>query len=75
MSQARCSCKGCTLARKQGAEDAAQRVRDLHKPIRTEGVLGSVVHCSHCSTLIQGNPKILMMFWPCKTLVVLDGEP
>lgn len=60
--------RGCQL------EAAIQRVRDLHTPIQTNGVLGSVTHCLHCTRLIGNNSKIYMAFWPCTTLRALNSE-
>lgn len=68
MSDGRCHCRGCDQARIQGAEDLAQRIRELHK--RVEGI--GVWECAVCvnDNLYLTEP----VEYPCDTIKALEGK-
>jgi hypothetical protein len=64
----RCGCRGCGVARKEGADDLAQRIRELHKP-QVPGLEGTF--CQEC---YGDNDFGVWGHWPCETIKALDGE-
>jgi hypothetical protein len=65
----RCGCKGCGRARKEGAEDLAQRVRKLH----FDNGFGNCITC-HISWENGFSVSVFPVEYPCPTIQALDGE-